>query len=44
MHQTPTSVRSAPPMLGQHTDEILKKYLQLSDTELSDLRAKNIIQ
>lgn len=44
MHQTPTSVRMAPPMLGQHTDELLKKYLQLSDAQLDELKEKKIIQ
>lgn len=44
LHATPTSVRLPPPMLGQHTDDILKQYLQLSDDQLAQLRAKNIIQ
>ena len=44
MHSTPTSVRMPPPMLGQHTDAILKQYLQLTDDQITTLREKKIIQ
>ncbi len=27
LHRTPVSVRSAPPLLGQHTDEVLEEWL-----------------
>jgi succinate--hydroxymethylglutarate CoA-transferase len=43
MHGTPNSVRYGPPMLGEHTDEILNKYLNLSKTELIDLKNKKVI-
>ena len=43
MHGTPTSIRQAPPLLGEHTDEILHEYLQLSTSELSDLKNKIVI-
>lgn len=43
MHGTPNSVRYAPPLLGQHTDEILSKYLHLSKDELTELRNKKVI-
>jgi succinate---hydroxymethylglutarate CoA-transferase len=32
-----------PPLLGQHTEEILKAWLQLSDAEISDLRREKVI-
>lgn len=32
-----------PPLLGQHTEEILKAWLGLSDTEISDLRREKVI-
>lgn len=31
------------PTLGEHTDEVLRDDLQLSDDELADLRARNVI-
>jgi len=34
--------RSAPPTLGQHNEEILRN-LGLTDEELADLRAHNVI-
>lgn len=44
LHQTPTRIDLPPPMLGQHTDKVLRQYLQLSDDELTALRSKNVIQ
>ena len=44
MHGTPNSVRHAPPLLGQHTDEILSKYLHLSKDELAELKKKKVIK
>jgi succinate--hydroxymethylglutarate CoA-transferase len=43
MHGTPNSVRYAPPTLGEHTDEVLSKYLHLSRTELIELKNKKVI-
>lgn len=43
MYGTPVSVRHAPPLLGEHTDEILNKYLNVSKAELSDLKNKKVI-
>lgn len=37
-------VRSPPPLLGQHTDEILQNLLDLSDKEINELKTKKIIQ
>jgi crotonobetainyl-CoA:carnitine CoA-transferase CaiB-like acyl-CoA transferase len=43
MHGTPNSVRHAPPLLGEHTDEVLSKFLNLSKAELADLKNKKVI-
>lgn len=40
---TPTTERMAPPMLGQHTDEVLSDLLDMSDEERDDLRSKGVI-
>lgn len=36
--------RTAPPVLGQHTDEILSKLLKYSDDRIQSLRADKIVQ
>lgn len=38
------SARSAPPTLGQHTDEVLRDLLEYEAEQIRDLRAENIIQ
>lgn len=38
------SVRLPPPMLGQHTNEILKDLLKYSDDEIKNLISQKIIQ
>lgn len=43
MTGTPVTFRSAPPLLGQHTDEVLKALAAMSDAELSDLKSRQII-
>ncbi len=43
LSETPTSERMAPPMLGQHTDEVLSDLLDMSDEERDDLRSKGVI-
>lgn len=43
LSDTPGSVRTAPPILGQHTDQILHSELGLSCEELADLRAAGAI-
>ena len=40
---TPLEYRQAPPVLGQHTDEVLKGLLGKSDAEIQDLRAAGIL-
>jgi crotonobetainyl-CoA:carnitine CoA-transferase CaiB-like acyl-CoA transferase len=39
----PVQIRHAPPTLGQHTDEILKEYLEFPETKLEALRQEGII-
>jgi len=40
---TPTSLRRAPPLLGQHTDEILREELGLDAARIAQLRAEKVI-
>src|SRR6266853_1054665 len=40
---TPLEHRLAPPVLGQHTEEILREVLKLGDTEIARLRADGVI-
>ena len=41
--ETPVEYRRAPPTLGQHTEEVLKGLLEMSDAELQKLRAAKVI-
>ena len=43
MSRTPVSYRRAPPMLGEHTDEVLCELLELDSSACSELRQKGII-
>jgi len=40
---TPPSVRRAPPTLGQHTEQVLRDALNLSDARIDELRAAKVI-
>jgi crotonobetainyl-CoA:carnitine CoA-transferase CaiB-like acyl-CoA transferase len=40
---TPASVRRAPPTLGQHTEQVLRDALKLSDARIDELRAAKVI-
>jgi len=40
---TPTSVRLAPPLLGQHTEQVLRDELGFSDERITGLRAEKVI-
>lgn len=40
---TPLSFERAPPLLGQHTDEVLQGLLGKSDAELAKLRAEGVV-
>jgi formyl-CoA transferase/CoA:oxalate CoA-transferase len=43
LSQTPGSVREPAPLLGQHTDEILRAYLRMSAAEIAVLRQAGVI-
>ena len=43
MSETPGEVREAPPLVGQHTDEVLTKLLGLTPEEVGTLRAEGAI-
>ena len=43
MHGTPSSMRYAPPLLGEHTDQILTEYLGLNSDELKVLKNKKVV-
>ena len=40
---TPAQMRLPPPTLGQHTDEILKKLLELDDDAIAELRRDELV-
>jgi len=40
---TPVEYRRAPPVLGQHTDEVLRELLGKTDAQLKELRAAKVI-
>ena len=37
------SIRSPPPLLGQHTDEILRDVVGMGDEEIQKLRGEGIV-
>ncbi len=39
---TPASVRLPPPLLGQHTEEVLATWLGMNDKDIANLRTKKI--
>jgi formyl-CoA transferase/CoA:oxalate CoA-transferase len=43
LSDTPASVRTAPPTLGQHTDAVLQTDLGMSASDLATLRASGVI-
>ena len=43
MNETPVSYRYAPPLLGEHTDEILKAELNLNEDQIKSLKDSKII-
>ena len=44
LSKTPASIRNDAPAIGQHTEEVLGDLLGLGAADLSDLRAKGIIE
>ena len=43
LSETPGSVRTAPPVLGEHTELVLRTELGLSDEEITSLRSDQVI-
>ncbi|RIA47786.1 CaiB/BaiF CoA transferase family protein [Dichotomicrobium thermohalophilum] len=43
MSETPVTYRHAPPLLGEHTDEVLRNTLGLDDQQIAALRASGAI-
>jgi formyl-CoA transferase len=41
---TPASVRLAPPLLGQHTEEVLATWLGMNGEEVAELKRKAVIE
>jgi crotonobetainyl-CoA:carnitine CoA-transferase CaiB-like acyl-CoA transferase len=39
LSETPAAVRTASPLMGQHTDEVMKELLGLSEAQIAELRA-----
>ncbi len=42
--RTPTAVPEPPPLLGQHTDEVLQRLLQLDAPTIQELRKQKIVE
>ena len=40
---TPVQYRNAPPLLGEHTEEVLRELVGSTDEEVADLRASGVI-
>src|SRR5258706_231639 len=40
---TPLEYRLAPPLLGEHTDQVLKELLKLNENEIAKLRAAGVL-
>ena len=43
MSATPPRYRRAPPLCGQHTDELLRELLGMRDDEIAQLRDKGVV-
>lgn len=43
MSETPGSIRLPPPLVGQHTDEVLQNWLSRDVDDLEELRAEGVI-
>ncbi|HTD03252.1 CoA transferase, partial [Undibacterium sp.] len=43
MSATPAQALSAPPLLGQHTDEVLRDLLGYGDARLAELKRSQVI-
>jgi len=43
LSETPPDIRLAPPLLGQHTEQVLRDVLQLSEGRIAELRSTKVI-
>jgi formyl-CoA transferase len=43
LHGTPATVRRPPPTLGQHTEEVLRDELGMTDERIGELRARRVV-
>jgi len=43
LHDTPGRAQAAPPLLGQHTDEVLTKLLRIPRARVEKLRAAGVV-
>jgi CoA:oxalate CoA-transferase len=43
MSRTPAGVQGPPPALGEHTDDVLRELLALSDEEIAELRRSQVV-
>jgi formyl-CoA transferase len=43
LSRNPARIEQPPPLLGEHTEEVLQAWLGLSPEEITDLRAKGVI-
>ena len=43
LSRTPASIRLAPPLLGQHSGEVLRSWLNLDETRVADLKNQGVI-
>ncbi|MDQ0338191.1 crotonobetainyl-CoA:carnitine CoA-transferase CaiB-like acyl-CoA transferase [Caldalkalibacillus uzonensis] len=44
LSDTPGEIKDHPPLLGQHTEEILTKYVGLEEKKIKELAEKNIVK
>ena len=43
LSDTPGAVESPPPVLGQHTEEVLSDWLGMSEVEVAELRRQEVV-
>lgn len=42
-HRTPAAVRRHPPLLGEHTEEVFRDLLGLSEDEITSLSLEGVL-
>jgi crotonobetainyl-CoA:carnitine CoA-transferase CaiB-like acyl-CoA transferase len=43
MSQTPLTLQGPPPLLGEHTREVLARYLDIGDEEYAELQQEGVV-